>query len=712
MVKGNLVESSCYAHGHDDRVCRRCGKIERETLPLSQHKYEFKEKKDATATSEGYVRYECKVCHDVYDAVLPKVSSDGRPFYVNLVYSLLSPDFRTYSSTLEEDGSTQFYESYQGLDYDGQPFEYSSSGFAEYKGYMYYSGNEYDRYQYSYTTVSSQFEYYKQFIDALPSIYKEKFNDLVSWFAEKYFVQTETPEGYEFGLNYAAIKETVDLFVNESIGDAIKGVIGQKTYDDILDFISKHYGDTVKEFLDELESRGFIIQELYDSIVTVLKSNGAQDDDIPALDSILTEDIKKMKLTEFAAFVLSQIMGGDQEQISASIPQTYADFKEMLDSYLDVNLLDLIENITKMMSGSEEGGVTAKYLKDMIKEVTDQLDSEHVSMKLKTTKDGGFISLESSVNGFKVPGMDEQETAYALITKNYDKAEIIGKLEERVRKCEVRENAYVLDSNHYEWLANPYEEYFQAQYPGLKFSYVRDYHNTGYDALVSNVDVKSLIATDNSSPNSGIKSKDGAIAEPDTGEAIPEEDPPGGEGGSIGQGSSGGGSTSSQPEYKEGKLIIKLRDYNYGYITRNEYGLGEVLARGEYGLITSTYYYVSYPTIEFTTEGGLTSETRYGDLPNFGILFNLDKEEYHYADEGCTFNYLNERYEKYYAVSWAEYDAYMQARYEEMYGHSSSGPVMHEDYYDREYTRPFTYIFRHSGNGIATIGLLHSDIRG
>ena len=332
MVKGNLVESSCYAHGHDDRVCRRCGKLERETLPLSQHKYEFKEKKDATATSEGYIRYECKVCHDVYDAVLPKVASDGRPFYVNLVYSLLSPDFRTYSSTLEEDGSTQFYESYQGLDYDGQPFEYSSSGFAEYKGYMYYSGNEYDRYQYSYTTVSSQFAYYKQFIDALPSIYKEKFNDLVSWFAEKYFVQTETPEGYEFGLNYAAIKETVDLFVNESIGDAIKGVIGQKTYDDILDFISKHYGDTVKEFLDELESRGFIIQELYDSIVTVLKSNGAQDDDIPALDSILTEDIKKMKLTEFAAFVLSQIMRSDVEQTSEMIPQTYADFKEMLDS--------------------------------------------------------------------------------------------------------------------------------------------------------------------------------------------------------------------------------------------------------------------------------------------------------------------------------------------------------------------------------------------
>lgn len=45
MVKGNVVSSSCYAHGHDDKVCRRCGKIERTTLPLAQHNYLFSSKK-------------------------------------------------------------------------------------------------------------------------------------------------------------------------------------------------------------------------------------------------------------------------------------------------------------------------------------------------------------------------------------------------------------------------------------------------------------------------------------------------------------------------------------------------------------------------------------------------------------------------------------------------------------------------------------------
>ena len=651
MVPGGHVASTCAAHGYDDMICRRCGKLDRQLAPLASHDFHYVEKLDPTTTSEGYIRYECSVCHEQYDTVLAKIESTERPFYVNLVYSLMTPEFKLYS-TSTEGGETSTYESYTGLDYEGERFSYTTSGYSYYKGYTYY--DDYEGYE-NWSLSGPNFALIRQIIDYIPDIYKQKVDEIAGWAFDKYLLKEEVPEGYKFTINFEALQQSIASLLDDDLETAIKGIIGVENFDKIFGFIAQHYEGTIGELIEDLESRGFLMQDLYEAAVNIAKLLGMDEENIPALNAIITDDIKNLKVYEAINMFADMLMnsgshntaeeaheepqpdpyfsrdpeqGGDEgheegqgeQGQSGLLPETYAEFKEMIDGFLSQNLIDLIASFMHQ---------EASQLKSMVKSITDQINENHVREVLLTTKDGGFISLESEVKNFEAPFADEDlEYGYSLITKNFDKAEIISRLEEKAAKYQIRKNAFNPSLDHYQWLAKPYEDYYSKDYPGIKFEYYEKYDNNGYfDALISNKEI-----------------------------------------------------LTGREENQKGRLVLRIPTYKYndrGSVVINNYGLGTVLGQGETGLICNTANIIYYSSSYIVKEGDLTTEVYGSSAPEFGILFNFKDQSYHYTDKEGSFSYLYGDYCKYELSSIEE----MQRYYAENYHH----PVYVDDF-DLEHT--------------------------
>ena len=221
---------------------------------------------DSTETEEGFLHYDCKVCHEFYETSIPVKQPSNRGFYVNMIYSMMTPEWKTYSSTVS-DGVTETYESIQGTDLDGEPFTYSSSGYALYKGYTYHNYSKSNGY-YSMTS-GVDYDYIKKVIDAVPQIYKDKVEEIGEWIIDNYFIREEVTEGYKFSVDYSKVDATYKAFRNESIESALKKTIGADLYGDIYDFIMDHYEDTLGELLDELKTRGYDIELLYNAIMSI-----------------------------------------------------------------------------------------------------------------------------------------------------------------------------------------------------------------------------------------------------------------------------------------------------------------------------------------------------------------------------------------------------------------------------------------------------------
>ena len=645
MMQGGSVESTCTAYGYEDMICRRCGKIERNLLPLKPHDYHYVSKLDATTSSEGYIRYECKDCHDTYDTVLPKLDSDNRPFYVNLLYSAMTPDFKLYSTAME-DGEVYTMEAYQGLDYEGIPFSYTTDGSGYYKGYRYYS--DYDGYEGSY--YSFDYSVIREIINYIPDIYKENFDDIVGWAFDKYLVKEEIAEGYKFTLNYEAIQETIHNVLEEDLETAIISIIGEERYESILGFIEDHYDMTVGEFIDDIENRGYHLDELYDAIINIAKVYGLSEDaEIPTLDDLIPEQAKSMKVYEYInQFIASMTSnsghssaeaedheepipqpyplgeegqgeegqgeeGQGEEGQGGVLPETYEELKEMLDGFLSKNLFDLIAEFAEM---------DADEIKEQVKSVTDLITEEHVLMTLLTTKDGGFISFGVDIYDFDIPVEDVYvEYGHSLITKDFNKAEILNILERKAEKYQTRLHAFDIDASNYKWLAKPFEDYYSQTYPGIKFEYYENYGDNDYDALISNME----IATGNS-------------------------------------------------YHPTGRLILRIPDkdsysyyYGRGELVYNSYGLGTALPEGEYGVINDTDNLLMGTSSYIVKEGELTTETHGYYAPSFGLLYRLEDGGYRYTCEDGSFNYLEKNYYRYEVSSYEEYMAYINEKYHGSY---------------------------------------------
>lgn len=663
MVGGTHANSTCVAHGYDESICRRCNKTERTTLPLIPHTYECTERVDATLISEGLVHYECKVCKDAYDVIIPKVQPTGRGFYTNLLYSAMTPDWRTYSSTTE-DGVNNAYESFQGLDNEGMPFTYSSSGYATYKGYSY---NDYRRNEtYSSSSFNSSMQVIRDYIDYIPQIYKDKLEEFGTWLVDNYFIREDVTEGYKFSVDYNKVAKTYEDFRDKSLKDAIIATIGQENFDGIYNFVMDHYEDTVDEFIQELNRRGYVVKALYDAIMEVNVLHGADPETIVSFEEAI-KDIKDMKITALIEQYLSMIMGGgsssggssvgsdeahgepsqsepvkpeepievdkpEQDKSRGILPETIEEFKEKADEFLDGNLFDFISGMTEMSKDT---------MVDMADSVVDVLKEGHAQITLKTSKDGGFLSLETLVQDFEIGNLVSVEYGYSLMTKDYDKASVLKEIQKEVDKYEFNKAKFTLDETNYEWFSKPFEDYYKEKYPTFKLSYVRNYSERyeNCDALVSNVEVQSQRS---------------------------EWD-----------------HETQQYVYKTGKLVILVRQpgwyhssYNqstgehiqfyeseYGSVVRNYNGFGTLLKKDEQGLKQESYRYVQTSYVEVKGGSEDLTEPYYMSVPEFEYLLRVSDKTMHTTKAGGTFDYLNYGFEKPVLSSFEEWDAYYAQQY-------------------------------------------------
>ena len=647
MVKGTHADSTCVAHGYDEEICRRCNKIVRETLPLVPHSYECVSKIDATTLTEGNIHYECKVCNETYDVVIPKLVPTDRGFYVNLVYSALTPEWRNFSSETQN-GETRTYDSYQGLDYDGKYFSYSSYGSCYYQGYSY---NEYNRHEQSPSSslANTNYKLIRDYIDYIPQIYKDKVEDVCDWLVSKYFVKEEIVEGYKFSVDYSKVVGTYEDFRDKTIQQAIVNTIGQDNFDEIYNFLVAHYEDTVDDLITELNSRGYVVSVLFDAIQQVMLINGQIEKAI-SFDDVVTAEIRSQRVIDLIEGLISGMGGsgsgeskpqdmdpehsGEEEvpvkpeRSKGMLPETAEDFKEKLDEVLSGNLFDYVEFI-------------APIEKDVIIEiangVADELKSGKMSYYIKTTKDGSFISMEAIINNIEIPGLGSSGYTYALMTKDYDKAAVLDEVNKEVAKYNLNKAKFTLNSSNYAWFAQPIEEHYSQTYPGFKLEYKRNYNNEGYDALVSNVNIKTSYEVYDAETGSYVF-KYGKLV-------ILIEQP-----------------SNYHYEYNESGEWVKVNEEPYyGTVVKNENKLGTLLPEGEVGL---KQYFNSYERESYivSTEGTLTQRYK-TDVPSFEYLYKVSDGTMHATKANGTYNYMYEGFYKPTLSSFEEWDAYEADRY-------------------------------------------------
>lgn len=657
MVKGQLVNSTCAVHGYDDMICRRCNKVTRTELPLEEHNWKFVEKLDPTSTSTGYVRYECSVCHSLDERIIPMIDNNpNNGFYINLVKSILTPDFKQYS-TVTEHGITHTSESYSGLDYEGMPFEYNPNGSVAYKGYRY--DNYYWRYDYN-DNSAQMMQMINAIIDFIPQIYKDNFEDIANWLISNYFVKTETEEGLTFSLNYETNLIAYDLLTKENLGTAIPGIIGPDVWESILAFISEHYSDTVGEFIDAIEEKGYLISELYDAAIQIAGMFGMEMTAVPSLDEILTPELKEMPLIEALESLIQMAMGGggsgegqpgdmpedypqegEEEgkpeeggkRSRGMIPATYEEFEATLEQYLGMNLIDIVLGIvSSLIPESAAAMITPELVEMYIDTFRGFIVDQKYDMVLKTTANGAFISFESIANDLYIPAPaeglqpEQLESAYTIITKSFDKTAILAKCQEVVAKYEHVNSAFDLNASQYEWFAKVYEDYYGKKYPGFKLEFVRDYLNNGVDALISNKEIELALN----------------YHYDDNGEMHFNKE--------------------------TGKLIIYLNnDVDDGYsrsygITMNNTGLGTVLKPNEIALLTYSREMIRFvQLLPVNGEDEVSSAIYVSEsaIPSFEFLYTIDDYRYIYSDANGSFSYFYERNQVPVLSSYEEWDAYL-----------------------------------------------------
>ena len=672
MVKGSHLDSTCVAHGFEETICRRCHMSEREYLPLIPHSYECIERVDATKTQEGYVHYECKVCQDAYDVIIPKVVETGRGFYTNLIYSCMTPEWRTYSSVTEE-GVNRTYDSYEGLDYDGEPFRYTSDGYTVYKGYSY---NDYTRYQSYSSSNLAQLEIVRDIIDYIPQIYKDKVEELGSWLVEHYFTKEDVTEGYKLSVDYTKVAATYEAFRDQTLKNAIIATIGQSNFDEVYNFLINHYEDTVDELIAELGRRGYVIKALYDAITEVRVLHGEKREEIPSFDEFI-KDVKSTKVIDLIEQLLPMIMGGpgqgssghvepvepvpDQQEPSGNgevqegevkpdksrgvLPETKADFKEMADEFLEGNLFDLVSSLAHMEKEDMIG---------VADDVVDMLKKGHAVMTLKTSKDGGFLSMEANVQDFVIEGLVNEEYAYSLMTKDFDKAGILKEIQKEVGKYELNKEKFTLDDSHFAWFAKPIEELYAKDYPGFKLEYKRNYNDTNSDALVSNIEIRSNESKwDEKEEQSVYK----------TGKLVLLVHQP---------------SSYHYVMNPEGGWTREIDEYYYGDIIRNYNGLGSILKKDEIGLVQRSYRYIEDAYVEIHGESDVTYRS-YVSEPQFEYLYRPSDDTMHITKEGGTYDYMSYGFYKPTLSSFEEWDAYYKQQYPDSKWIPSEEYAKHED---------------------------------
>ena len=637
-VIADHVNSTCHAEGYEDHVCLRCHRTYREyNNQLAEHDYRFVEMVEPTETTEGYIRRECHICHEIQDTVLPKQvpGEEERGFYENLYKSVLTPDYKI-RMTANLDGTIYNEEFYTGEDEEGKYFQYSpnESSFT-YKGKQYYSYSVYE----SYSNPYYAFGIAQVVLNKIPQIYKDKAEEIIDWVVEKYFIKTklvdenEREYGYEIRLNNEALYQTYVDFRNNSLEDAIKLTIGEDTFKEIFNFIEDIYDRPVSEVIGILDEKGFSMEALYDSVreMTEIIAGEEAVEHMPSYDE-LVERIGSISVPQLLNVLISQMHVGSgshkeettetpqpvrvlrgendddeegegepeqQEEIPQIVPADFESLMEIVQPFLDANLFDIISMIAEI--DPENKAELIEQVDGVALEVREKLN-----VVVNTTMNGSFVSLLTGISELHNP-IDHSQVvtnASVYVTKSFDKAGVLKTLADQAADVDRFYEAITLSSDNYKWISEPIERQLSSQYPGIKFDWVEEEDNEdSYERykLVSKQAYNVAI---------------------------------------------------SESETIRGKIAINVRNRNgksdyygwtyYGRIVTNTQGLGTKLPKGHRGYVTNSY--------DFISSWARVVPTNIEDSPydigflDFGILYDIDAQKWSYSSLEGNFSYLSYSY--------------------------------------------------------------------
>ena len=597
MMKGKEVKSNCAVHGYSDSVCRRCGHSEHEELPLTTHNYVFENKVEPTHTAEGYIKYTCSVCHDSYTSPIPRLSDEDKGFYLTFLESLLNGE-SSINGVYTLNGESSELESYSGFDERGQVYSYNyTSGGSEsglYKGYTLHRSDSSLYLGKSSDNGSSSV--FNSLLEAKSVIaqYTGQASDIVQavgdFTVEKFFVKSETPEGYSIALNVEAVVALIKSLCNDSIKQVIDGVFGEGSVDKWLLEVNDLYDLTVGDALDFLTNKGFDLASIYNTIISMMVDEEDREE-VPTFDQMFNDEVKAANLMQYVIGMASMA----SPTASAMIPTTAEGMIQLLNGFLNANLFEILSMMMSSgssSSGSSSGGSSAPVVRMAMGTKLDEIKSEilkvvevfkdKLSLVIKTTSQGAFVSLQAKIDTLTVPeeiaGAEVSFSADIIIKNGVDRSYVTGKLEALYADCYTANNVLVPSASNNEWLLKGLKEQ-----TGLEFEYhdnyfpepENEYSYEGTAALVSKEDLTVVT---------------GYRYDYETGKDVPEET-------------------------LTGKIIYRLRDperiYTEVYI--NYDGLGNKVAKGDYAVRNDLSGLTSGLYFSYKDEAGLDAVTSFYD---------------------------------------------------------------------------------------------------
>ena len=473
MSKAKSVDSDCVSHGYSDHICSRCSYSERETLPLKNHNYEFKTKKDATHSEEGYLEYECSVCHDKYRSSIEKIPNNQQGFYLTFLKSILSSDI-AFTGNQKLGTQELTMEGYKGLDLEGLPFSYIRVPFGEkvqevgqYKGYDFNGDFTRDEGSEEFTRIFSNIS---EIFALLPGSVDDFAEDFGENHLERFFTKTASNEGFSFSLNKEKISAIFTALKTGTVEDLITEVMGDGGYDWLDGWINRAYHKTLQQVFDELGTKGYIARELYNafvSIANIVQPN--REKPFKTYDEITAGRLNKK---------IVDILGEElPEGYAAMIPPSYDDAKAMIDSYLDMPAMNIIGMLMSMGGSSHGGSGSGPHMAHREAE-PNPLDAyeaviDTVEINFTTASNGDFAT--GSLSFADEEGAIAQGMPLSIsvqFKKGFDKYAICERLDSYNQYAADRENLYELSSSNYKWFTKPYEDKFNTE-----FDYVENYGN-------------------------------------------------------------------------------------------------------------------------------------------------------------------------------------------------------------------------------------------
>lgn len=376
------IPSTCSNQGFIQSICKRCGDSHIEFLPLQEHNYKLANTVISTTTTHGYNEYRCSQCGDTYRTELPLApeSTSSDSFFLNFVKSVLADQIDAKFALINADDRSE-QETGEAIMYlSGEnPFLVSKSNGKV--SYVYSGAKGYSARSYiprDDQTVPNLMRV-KDALNRLPN----SLGDLINRVEQALYKVCVTKK-VENGLAFLRFdRDVAHSFIEKvktlNLQQLFDYLLGDGTYSDIMSFIESSFARTVAETLDELKKHGIDSKDMFE-VVKALPLNIKK-----SYDEIFTDEVLASKGSEFLEDVIGKAM-------------SFTDFQNMVDSYKDLTVYQLIDQITERENMAEE------YIFPIIEKNIDNIEFE-----LILTEQGQLISGSGSIEAYTIEGSGYNE---------------------------------------------------------------------------------------------------------------------------------------------------------------------------------------------------------------------------------------------------------------------------------------------------------------